>query len=214
MFNVLLDPLPTEYRGFPIDSDFQIGIQIMQALEDGKLSRQEGQAVALSLLFLQEDAQGNQLPLPDAETALEGLVWFLTDWNHDHNSKVDKTRITDFNIDQWRIYSAFKQHYGINLNIDKLHFWEFMGLLTTLPECAYTRVIDIRAKKITSKMGTDEKKAYTELKKVYALDQPNEVEYTDNQKAAIDEFDRMMEEQKKIRESKKLAAKAFKDMVR
>lgn len=214
MFNVLLDPLPTEYRGFPIDSDFQIGIQIMQALEDGELSRQEGQAVALSLLFLQEDAQGNQLLLPDAETALEGLVWFLTDWNHDHNSKVDKTRITDFDIDQWRIYSAFKQHYGINLNIDKLHFWEFMGLLTTLPECAYTRVIDIRAKKITSKMGTDEKKAYTELKKVYALDQPNEVEYTDNQKAAIDEFDRMMEEQKKIRESKKLAAKAFKDMVR
>lgn len=214
MFNVLLDPLPTEYRGFPIDSDFQIGIQIMQALEDGELSRQEGQAVALSLLFLQEDAQGNQLPLPDAETALEGLVWFLTDWNHDHNSKVDKTRITDFDIDQWRIYSAFKQHYGINLNIDKLHFWEFMGLLTTLPECAYTRVIDIRAKKITSKMGTDEKKAYAELKKVYALDQPNEVEYTDNQKAAIDEFDRMMEEQKKIRESKKLAAKAFKDMVR
>ena len=214
MLNVLLDPLPTEYRGFPIDSDFQIGIQIMQALEDGELSRQEGQAVALSLLFLQEDAQGNQLPLPDAETALEGLVWFLTDWNHDHNSKVDKTRITDFDIDQWRIYSAFKQHYGINLNIDKLHFWEFMGLLTTLPECAYTRVIDIRAKKITSKMGTDEKKAYTELKKVYALDQPNEVEYTDNQKAAIDEFDRMMEEQKKIRESKKLAAKAFKDMVR
>lgn len=214
MFNVLLDPLPTEYRGFPIDSDFQIGIQIMQALEDGELSRQEGQAVALSLLFLQEDAQGNQLPLPDAETALEGLVWFLTDWNHDHNSKVDKTRITDFAIDQWRIYSAFKQHYGINLNTDKLHFWEFMGLLTTLPECAYTRVIDIRAKKITSKMGTDEKKAYAELKKVYALDQPNEVEYTDNQKAAIDEFDRMMEEQKKIRESKKLAAKAFKDMVR
>ncbi len=214
MFNVLLDPLPTEYRGFPIDSDFQIGIQIMQALEDGELSRQEGQAVALSLLFLQEDAQGNQLPLPDAETALEGLVWFLTDWNHDHNSKVDNTRITDFDIDQWRIYSAFKQHYGINLNTDKLHFWEFMGLLTTLPECAYTRVIDIRAKKITSKMGTDEKKAYAELKKVYALDQPNEVEYTDNQKAAIDEFDRMMEEQKKIRESKKLAAKAFKDMVR
>ena len=214
MFNVLLDPLPTEYRGFPIDSDFQIGIQIMQALEDGELSRQEGQAVALSLLFLQEDAQGNQLLLPDAETALEGLVWFLTDWNHDHNSKVDNTRITDFDIDQWRIYSAFKQHYGINLNTDKLHFWEFMGLLTTLPECAYTRVIDIRAKKITSKMGTDEKKAYAELKKVYALDQPNEVEYTDNQKAAIDEFDRMMEEQKKIRESKKLSAKAFKDMVR
>lgn len=213
MFNVLLDPLPTEYKGFPIDSDFQIGIQIMQALEDGELSKQEGQAVALSLLFLQEDAQGNPLPLPDAETAMEGLVWFLTDWNHDHNGKSDKAKVTDWDIDQWRIYSAFRQHYGINLNTDKLHFWEFMGLLTTLPECAYTRVIDIRAKKITSKMGKDEKKAYTELKKVYALDQPKKVEYTDSQKEAIDDFDRMMEEQRKIREAKKLAQKAFEDML-
>ena len=213
MFNVLLDKLPTEYKGFPIDSDFQIGIQIMQALEDGDLSKQEGQAAALSLLFLQEDAQGNQFPLPDAETALEGLMWFLTDWNHDHNSKSDKTKVTDFDIDQWRIYSAFRQHYGINLNTDKLHFWEFMGLLTTLPECAYTRVIDIRAKKITSNMGKDEKKAYTELKKVYAIKQPKEVEYTDEQNQAIDDFDCMMEKQKKIREAKKLAQKAFEDMI-
>lgn len=214
MFNILLDRLPTEYMGFPIDSDFQIGIQIMQILEDGDLSRQEGQAAALSLLFLQKDEQGNPLTLPDVKTALEGLVWFLTDWNHDCNShQGDKTRVTDYDIDQWRIYSAFRQHYGINLNTDKLHFWEFMGLLTTLPECAYTRVIDIRSKKITSKMGKDERKAYTELKKVYAIDQPKEVEYTDGQKAAIDDFDRMMEEQKKIREAKKLAQKAFEDMI-
>lgn len=214
MFNVLLDELPTEYKGFPIDSDFQIGIQIMQAFDNEKLSQQEQIGVALSLLFLTEDENGNPLPLPDAQTAVEGVVWFLTDWNHDHNTKSDKTRVTDYDIDQWRIYSAFRQHYGINLNTNRLHFWEFMGLLTTLPECAYTRVIDIRAKKITSKMGNDEKKAYAELKKVYALEQPKEVEYTDTQKDAIDEFDRMMEEQKKIRESKKLAQKAFEDMVR
>lgn len=213
MFNILLDRLPTEYQGFPIDSDFQTGIQIMQALEDEGLSQQEQIGVALSLLFVQEDKDGNPFPIPDAQAAIEGLVWFLTDWNHDHNSKTDKTRVTDYDIDQWRIYSAFRQHYGINLNTDKLHFWEFMGLLSTLPECAYTRVIDIRAKKITSKMGKDERKAYMELKKVYALDHPKEVEYTDEQKQAIDEFDRMMEEQKKIREAKKLAQKAFEEMI-
>lgn len=213
MFNVLLDKLPTEYKGYPIDSDFQTGIQIMQALEDEELSQQEQMGVSLSLLFLTEDEDGNSLPLPNEQTAVEGLMWFLTDWNHDHNRKTDNTRVTDYDIDQWRIYSAFRQHYGINLNMDKLHFWEFMGLLTTLPECAYTRVIDIRSKKITSKMGKDEKKAYAELKKVYALDQPKEVEYTDEQKQAIDDFDRMMEEQKKIREAKKLAQKAFEDMI-
>lgn len=213
MFNVLLDPLPTEYEGFPIDSDFQMGIQIMQVLDNEELSQQEQIGTALSLLFLQEDVEGNLLPIPDAQTAVDGLVWFLTDWNHDHNSKSDNTRVTDYDIDQWRIYSAFRQHYGINLNTDKLHFWEFMGLLTTLPECAYTRVIDIRAKKITSKMGKEERKAYAELKKVYALDQTKETEYTDSQKKAIDDFDCMMEDQKKIREAKKLAQKAFEDMI-
>ncbi len=213
MFNVLLDPLPTEYEGFPIDPDFQTGIQIMQALEDETLTEQERTGTALSLLFLQEDDLGHPLSLPDAQTAMDGLVWFLTGWNHDHNRKNDKTKVTDYDIDQWRIYSAFHQHYGINLNTDKLHFWEFMGLLTTLPECAYTRVIDIRAKIITPQMGREEKKAYTELKKVYALEESKEVEYTDSQKEAIDEFDRMMEEQRKIRESKRLATEAFKHMV-
>lgn len=214
MFNILLDKLPEEYKGFPIDPDFQVGIQIMQAMENGELSKQEGYAVALSLLFLQEDEAGNQLPIPDMQTAVEGLIWFLTDWNHDHNTKSDNTRVTDYDIDQWRIYSAFRQHYGINLNTDKLHFWEFMGLLTTLPECAYTRVIDIRAKKITSKMGKEEREAYTKLKNVYALDQPKETEYTDIQKEAIDDFDRMMEEQRRIRKAKRLASDAFGEIIK
>lgn len=211
MFNVLLDPLPTEYKGFPIDSDFQTGIQILQALEDEELTEQEQIGVALSLLFLQEDKDGNILPIPDAQTAVEGLVWFLTDWNHDKNKAEDKEKVTDYDIDQWRIYSAFRKHYGINLNTDKLHFWEFMGLLSTLPECAYTQVIDIRAKKL-SKLSKGEKEMYKKLKEVYALEQPS-VQYTDAQIEAIDEFDRMMKEQKRIKEQKR-AVDAFKEMVK
>lgn len=214
MFNVLLDRLPTEYQGFPIDSDFQIGIQIVQVLDNEELTLQEQIWKSLSLLFLQKDNEGNILPVPDMRTAVEGLMWFLTDWNHDHNDKTDNTRVTDYDIDQWRIYSAFRQHYGINLNTDKLHFWEFMGLLSTLPECAYTRVIDIRTKKITSKMGKDERKAYTELKKVYALDQPDEVEYTDSQKQDMDNFNRIMEQQKRIRMEKKEEEKIFRSLNR
>lgn len=212
MFNVLLDKLPTEYEGFPIDTDFGIGIQIMQALENEKLTQQEKIGTALYLLFLTEDSEGNPLPIPDAQTAINGLMWFLTDWNHDNNKSEDKTKVTDWDIDQWRIYSGFRQHYGINLQTDNLHFWEFMALLTTLPECAYTRVVDIRSKK-PNKMSKEEKSMYARLKEVYALKQPKAVEYTDEQKQAIDDFDRMMEEQKKIRESKRLAKKAFEDML-
>lgn len=188
MLNVLLDPLPDSYEGFAIDSDFQIGIQIMQVLEDQELSQQERIGTALSLLFITKDEDGDSLPIPDAQTAIDGLMWFLTDWNHDKNlSKKDTAKVTDYDIDQWRIYSSFRQHYGINLQTDSLHFWEFMGLLTTLPECAYTRVIDIRSKKITAKMSAEEKKALREAKKIYALDVLEE-ELTDEEKEAVEAF--------------------------
>lgn len=187
MFNILLDKLPTEYKGFPIDADFQNGIQILQALEDKELTQQEQIGTALSLLFVTEDEEGNSLPLPDINTAVEGMKWFLTDWYHDKPNEKDKAKVTDYDIDQWRIYSGFRQHYGINLQTDNLHFWEFMGLLTTLPECAYTRVIDIRSRKITSKMSAEEKKALKEAKKIYALDALEE-DLTDEEKEAVEAF--------------------------
>lgn len=189
MFNVLLDALPTEYEGFLIDPDFQVGIQIMQVLEDEELTQQEQIGTALSLLFLTEDEEGNPLPIPDFQTAMDGLKWFLFGWRHDKilDEKNDM-KVTDYDIDQWRIYSAFRQQYGINLNTEKLHFWEFMGLLTTLPpECAYRQVIDIRCKKITPKMNPKEKKALKEAKKIYALDVIEE-ELTDSEKEAVEAF--------------------------
>lgn len=210
MFNVLLDRLPTEYEGYPIDTDFGIGIQIMQVLEDEELSRNEQIVMALSLLF-----GDNKENMPDIETMVNGLMWFLFGWNHDNNvKKGDSEKVTDWDVDQWRIYSAFRQYYRINLQTDNLHFWEFMALLTTLPDdCAYARVADIRGKKLTKNMSKEEKEAYRRLKEVYALKQDKTVEYTNEQKQAIDDFDRMMEEQKRIRESKKLAQKAFDDML-
>ncbi|MCM1219706.1 MAG: bacteriophage Gp15 family protein [Clostridium sp.] len=204
MFNILLDKLPTEYEDYPINTDFGAGIQILQALEDEELTEQEQIGTALSLLYLKD--------IPDEQTAIAGLMWFLTGWNHDKHISDDKTKVTDYDIDQWRIYAAFRQVYGINLNTDRLHFWEFMGLLTNLPECAYTRVVDIRAKKITGKMSKEERSIYKKLKDAYSLEQKKTMEYNDTEKAAIDEHDRMIEEMKKKREQKRLAAQAFEEM--
>ncbi len=215
MFNVLLDPLPTEYEGFPIDTDFQTGIQIMQVLEDGELSQQEQIGTALSLLFLVEDSEGNPLDLPDYQTAIDGLMWYLSAWNHDHGDKDKHDKIMDFDVDQWRIYADFRRYYNINVNTEQLHYWEFMALLSALPnDGAYKNVLFIRDKKLDSKMSKEERNTYIKLKEIYALKQTKAAEYTDEQKEKIDEYDRMMEEIKKEAESKKLAEAAFKDMVK
>ena len=69
MFNLLLDALPAEYEGYLIRTDYRIGIQISQALEDEELEPYEKIGIALSLLY------GNGIP--PADIAYAGLRWFL-----------------------------------------------------------------------------------------------------------------------------------------
>lgn len=90
-------------------------------------------------------------------------------------------------IDQWRIYAAFRQQYGIDLNVDRIHWFTFMGLLSNLQECAFTRVMDVRQKKITAKMSNEEKAALRKAKMVFEIKQPKEV-MSPEEKRQVDEF--------------------------
>lgn len=191
MFNIMLDPLPTTWEGFPIESDFRIGIQMCQIMEDRELSELEKYSMACDLFF----------PgiCPDISGQKEAIRWFLTAWNHDRNRKSkDTARVMDYDIDQWRIYSAFKHQYEICLNSVDLHYWQFMGLLTTLDDCAFTRVIDIRMKKINPKMSREEKKSISEVKEVYALGQQEE-KVSDEDKERQQEAIRVFEEMRRAK---------------
>lgn len=165
MYNVLIQGLPEEYEGFTVNTDFETGILIMQTMEDTELSEFEQQYKAIELLF-----DGLEAP-EDFETAMAAVQWFLTGWNQDHHSSDEENSevVMNMDADQWRIYSAFRAQYRINLLEESLHFWEFMALLTTLEECSFTRVVDIRGKKVKSNMSLEEKKALWKAKKIYAI---------------------------------------------
>ena len=128
----------------------------------------------------------------------------MNGWFHDKSgSSQDKRRLIDYDVDQWRIYADFRQIYGIDLSLDDMHWWMFNGLLWNMPheQSSFQQVIEIRRKKVTGKMGNEERKAVQEAQQIYALDQPEvKKEYTENEKGAIDEYDRMMAE---IRAKKK-----------
>lgn len=187
----MLDPLPTDWEGFPIDTHFRIGIQMCQVMDDRELTDMERYGMVSNLFF-----PGIR---PDVSGQREAIKWFLTAWNHDRNRKAkDTARVMDYDIDQWRIYSAFRNQYGIDLNTADMHYWQFMGMLTTLDECAFTRVIDIRTKKTNPKMSQAEKKAIAEVKAVYALEQREEkVSAEDKQKQQ--EALRVFEEMRKAK---------------
>lgn len=200
MFNVMLDPLPTKYERYPINSDFRIGIQIFQALNDSEFSDMEKIYKAYDLLFLDEDEEtgesipfkdenGEDISLPDIQTAQEGIQWFLSGWYTDNpvKSSGKEKKDMDYDIDQWRIFSAFLTQFGINLNEVDMHFWVFMGLLSTLNECAFTKVVDIRTEKIDPKMSPSDKKKMMEVKERYALEQAEE-QMTPQEQADYDTF--------------------------
>jgi hypothetical protein len=155
----MLDPLPTEWEGHQIASDFRIGIQIANALTDPELTEAERIGVSVWLLF------GEMV-----EDGMDALGWFLNGWNTDNDDgKHSGVPVMSFDIDQWRIIAAFRSQYGIDLTKDSLHYWLFMALLVNLQESAFTKVIDVRTKKIPPKASAEEKAQLREAKRRYSL---------------------------------------------
>lgn len=183
MWNVLLDPLPEEWEGYPIDSDFQTGILISQCLVDSELTEYEKYATAINLLFPDENNR------PNVERSIEGLSWYLTEFQHDNPGKKEKhVEVMDFDIDQWRIYSAFLMQYHIDLNTEKLHWFVFMGLLSNLNECSFTNVMSIRQRDINPQMSKKEKESLIEAKKVFAIKKVTEEPLTEEEQKRVEEF--------------------------
>ena len=182
MFNALLDPFPTKWGEYDLNTDFRTGIQIMQCMTDAELSEYEKLYVINRLLFKTYGADINEVA--------ECVEWFLSGWNHDKVISSHSETAISFDTDDGRIFSAFMRQYKINLNTAQMHFWEFMILLTNLEECAFTRVIDIRTKKITSKMSKEEKEAYNRGKRIYSIHQ--EQPLTEEEDEALKEFQRLL----------------------
>lgn len=176
MINVMLDELPRVWKGYRLNTDFRVGMQIMLIQEDSELSGHEKIHVIMELLFKDKRPE-------NVNDLNECIEWFINGWNHDNfagkRSKTGKKKIVkqmDFDLDQWRIYSAFLIQYHINLAEESMHWWEFMGLLTSLDECAYTKVIEIRNKRIEPRMSQKEKQAIRQAHEIYALEEEEDEE--------------------------------------
>lgn len=197
MSNVLYEPLPEEWHGYPINSFFQIGIQIYLASEDSSLMDFERVQIIKELLFPAE--------APPPEEMQECIGWFLNGWCHDRSlQEKEKRKLLDFNRDQWRIYADFRQNYGINLNEADIHWWEFMGMLWNMPDrqSSFLQVIEIRRKKIKAKMSREEKEAIRQAQYIYGLEKTEDKkkrEFTMEEKGKIDDVDRLRERMKEKR---------------
>lgn len=200
MNNVLYEPLPEEWNGYPINTWFQVGVQLYLVSEDSELMDFERAEIIADLLFPAE--------VPSPEEMQECIAWFLNGWCHDRSpQEKERKKLLDFNKDQWRIYADFRQIYGINLNEADLHWWEFMGMLWNMPQrqSSFLQVIEIRQKKITSEMGKEEKEAIRKAQYVYGLEDIGDKqkrEYTEEEVQRMDDVDWIRKKMKAKRQER------------
>lgn len=164
MFNLLLDRLPDNYKGYLIRTDFRIGMQIYSCLKDKSVFEHERNKICLKLLY------GNSLPPTDI--AVEGLIWFMNLGelsNKNEQSHGSSKDIISFEIDSTRIYSGFKSTFGIDLDTEKMHWFKFRSLLFELKNCHLSDVTEIRTMSTTN-MSSSQKMEINRLKRLYSID--------------------------------------------
>ena len=175
MYNPMLDRLPEDYLGWLIRTDFRIGVQIQLCISDPELPDSEKTGVALGLLY------GNGMP--DLQTAIEGLGWFMSCGEPQQEAQEDGPAVFSFEQDAGRIVSAFRKVFQIDLSRERLHWFQFVPMLADLNGTAFTGVIDIRT---TNPSEVDKKKRAEFVRMKKRFSPPGQ--YTREEAEAIDGF--------------------------
>ncbi len=160
----LTAPLPEAVsvagRQYPVRWDFRTGILLSELFSDGRILPVRRGTLALRIL---SPALAAAVDRGEVETSegVRQVLWFYTCGREDGSTEKKsgsvrqmaerwersgkKDEIFDFAYDSGRILAAFQQVYGLDLTVERIHWWRFFALLRSLPtECALMRVIQLR----------------------------------------------------------------------
>lgn len=182
--NILVDKLPTEYKGLKIDTNFRSFILFELLMQDNDLSSEQKISFTLELFFHNQ----NLKTVEEIKTAINGILWFYSlgksEEKENNNKKAQETKekkqkaIYSFEHDANLIYSAFLGQYGLDLNeIDYLHWWKFKSLFEGLND--NNRICEIMSYRAIDLSKIEDKKQreyYRKLKNKHALPDNRSVE--------------------------------------
>lgn len=177
MQNIILDGFPEEFGGYLIRTDFRIGIQISEALNDVDLAEPEKMITALRLLF------GSGIP-SDRKLAESGLRWFMSGGNTDDGSAYASPPTFDFEQDNRLLYSAFKARFGIDLARERIHWFAFLAMLGDIGGCSLSEIIGIRGADISELRGEQQRK-FAAMQERYRI----KPKFSETELARIAEFE-------------------------
>lgn len=165
--NILVDRLPTDYKGLKIETNFRSFILFELLMQDRKLNDEEKIMLALNLFY-------EEIP-KDIKKGIEGILWFYRGGEQDKKEKKGESKerkaIYSYEHDAKLIYSAFLSQYGLDLNeVDYLHWFKFKALFEGLnDENKICVVMGYRAVDLNKIKDKETRDKYKKLKNKWAL---------------------------------------------
>ena len=165
--NLLVDKLPTEYKGLKIDTNFRSFILFELLMQDNKVKEKDKIMMSIKLFYKE--------PPKDLKKAIEGILYFYRCQEEEKVGKSGgestKKQIYSYEYDAKLIYSAFLDQYGIDLNeIEYLHWFKFKALFEGLNnENKICEIMSYRAIDLNKIKDKEERKKYRRLQRQFAL---------------------------------------------
>ena len=166
--NMLLDRAPDSLTisgvRFPINTDYRVWIRFEKLISSDKEENQDLISKVFPLIFTDD--------IPEAcEEAIDRILWFYKCGKESRNKTgSSKKDVFSYDYDDGYIMAAFKEQYGINLNTEDLHWWEFHAYMLSLSEnTEFVKIMGYRAIEIKSNMSTAQKNFYQRMKAHYKL---------------------------------------------
>lgn len=178
MDNILINKLPTEFDGIKINTSFRRVCQFEILMQDKELSNEEKIRISLHLFFDLKTIEEHKI-----EELINVILKLYTCNYKKDKEKVKKERsdnkikqkeniqrIYSFEYDDFYIFSAFLQQYGINLQKEDMHWYEFKSLFDGLTEdTKFIKIIQYRSVDLNDIKDKEMRKFYIKQKKIYKL---------------------------------------------
>lgn len=184
--NILKLPTSLMVQGceYAINADFRPCINIMRMFERNDLTDREKIQCMVGILYKDE------IPMQLMNEAAQQAVWFLN-LGDEETSGSSKTpmRLFSWEQDLKFIISAVDKSAGFSTRSKEFyHFWEFMSAFMESGECVFNTIVHQRKLKRTGKQTKADKEWWAENKDIAEL----KVEFTDDEKAILDEFNALL----------------------
>jgi hypothetical protein len=178
-----------EDRIYPINTDFKVAIKCNEVAQDETIGDSERGLAIIYLLFGEKGLKSD-----DKKELLEKAKKYLScgqELEHS-NEKPDMDYIEDYAL----IKTSFRSDYGIKLDEEKLHWWEFNELMNGLSNsdmgncCVLNRVRNLRNYDLKDISDPKERQKIRKAQEQVALKKykPKKKQPTEEQRKSAERF--------------------------